>query len=81
LHNSGAPRREIAHAYRLKRDEIRSICSGNGSALPLPLGEGCRSILISDAVAAETSTRLVPLGEHDLRGIATPCAVFTLPED
>jgi adenylate cyclase len=43
-----------------------------------PLG---RSALISGAVAAETSTRLIPLDEHDLRGIATPCAVFTLPED
>src|SRR5882762_1596310 len=43
-----------------------------------PLG---RSVLISGAVAAETSTKLIPLGEHDLRGIATPCAVFTLPED
>jgi adenylate cyclase len=43
-----------------------------------PLG---RSLLISGAVAAETNTRLIPLGEHDLRGIATPCAVFTLPED
>jgi class 3 adenylate cyclase len=43
-----------------------------------PLG---RSVLISGAVAAETSTRLIPLGGHDLRGIATPCAVFTLPED
>jgi adenylate cyclase len=43
-----------------------------------PLG---RSVLISGAVAAETSTTLIPLGEHDLRGIATPCAVFTLPED
>ncbi len=43
-----------------------------------PLG---RSVLISGAVAAETSTRLMPLGGHDLRGIATPCAVFTLPED
>jgi adenylate cyclase len=43
-----------------------------------PLG---RSVLISGAVAAETNTRLIPLGEHDLRGIATPCAVFTLPED
>jgi class 3 adenylate cyclase len=43
-----------------------------------PLG---RSVLISGAVAAETSTRLIPLGEHELRGIATPCAVFTLPED
>ena len=43
-----------------------------------PLG---RSVLISGAVAAETNTKLIPLGEHDLRGIATPCAVFTLPED
>jgi len=43
-----------------------------------PLG---RNVLISGAVAAETNTRLIPLGEHDLRGIATPCAVFTLPED
>jgi adenylate cyclase len=23
---------------------------------------------------------LVPLGEHVLRGIAAPCAVFTLPD-
>jgi adenylate cyclase len=43
-----------------------------------PLG---RSVLISGAVAAETNTNLVALGEYDLRGIATPCAVFTLPED
>jgi class 3 adenylate cyclase len=42
-----------------------------------PLG---RSVLISGAVAAETSTPLVPLGEHALRGIAAPCAVFTLPD-
>ncbi len=42
-----------------------------------PLG---RSVLISGAVAAETATPLVPLGEHRLRGIATPCAVFTLPD-
>ena len=42
-----------------------------------PLG---RSVLISGAVAAETTTPLVPLGEHMLRGIATPCAVFTLPD-
>jgi adenylate cyclase len=40
-----------------------------------PLG---RSVLISGAVAAETTTPLVPLGEHALRGIATPCTVFTL---
>jgi adenylate cyclase len=42
-----------------------------------PLG---RSVLISGAVAAETVTPLVSLGEHVLRGIAAPCAVFTLPD-
>ena len=42
-----------------------------------PLG---RSVLISGAVAAEITTPLVPLGEHVLRGIAAPCAVFTLPD-
>jgi class 3 adenylate cyclase len=42
-----------------------------------PLG---RSVLISGAVAAETTTPLVPLGKHVLRGIAAPCAVFTLPD-
>lgn len=42
-----------------------------------PLG---RSVLISGAVAAETSTPVVPLGEHLLRGIARPCAVFGLPD-
>jgi adenylate cyclase len=39
-----------------------------------------RSVLLSGAVAAETTTPLVPLGEHVLRGIAAPCAVFTLPD-
>jgi class 3 adenylate cyclase len=43
-----------------------------------PLG---RSVLVSGAVAAETTTALIPLGEHLLRGIATPCTVFALPED
>lgn len=42
-----------------------------------PLG---RSVLISGAVAAETAAPLAPLGEHALRGIAAPCAVFTLPD-
>lgn len=42
-----------------------------------PLG---RSVLVSGAFAAEvTATPLVPLGEHALRGIAAPCAVFTVP--
>src|SRR5215471_2806806 len=39
-----------------------------------------RSILISGALAAATATPLVALGEHRLRGIAAPCAVFTLPD-
>ena len=43
-----------------------------------PLG---RNVLVSGAVAAETRTTLIPLGEHALRGIAAPCAIFTLPED
>lgn len=42
-----------------------------------PLG---RSVLISGAVATETTAPLVPLGQHVLRGIAAPCAVFTLPK-
>ena len=42
-----------------------------------PLGH---NVLISGAVATETTMALVPLGEHTLRGIADPCAVFTLPE-
>jgi adenylate cyclase len=43
-----------------------------------PLG---RSVLVSGALAAETHTRLIPLGTHTLRGIASPCEVFALPED
>jgi len=42
-----------------------------------PLG---RSVLISGALAAESTAPLVSLGEHPLRGIAAPCAVFTLPD-
>jgi class 3 adenylate cyclase len=39
-----------------------------------------KTVLISEALARETGTALVPLGTHPLRGIAAPCAVFTLPE-
>jgi adenylate cyclase len=42
-----------------------------------PLG---RTVLVSGALAAETDLPLIPLGEHPLRGIASPCTVFTLPE-
>jgi adenylate cyclase len=42
-----------------------------------PLG---RTVLISGAVATETSTALVPLGTQALRGIASPCAVYTVPD-
>ena len=47
-------------------------------ALCRPLG---RSVLVSGAVAAETTVALTPLGEHVLRGLAAPCAVFALPEE
>jgi class 3 adenylate cyclase len=42
-----------------------------------PLG---RNALTTDAVAAETTKTLIPLGEHALRSVAAPCAVFTLEE-
>jgi class 3 adenylate cyclase len=37
-----------------------------------------RAVLVSGAFAAETGAPLVALGEHALRGIAAPCAVFTV---
>lgn len=43
-----------------------------------PLG---KTILISGALAAETDMPLISLGTHALRGIADPCAVFTLPDE
>jgi len=42
-----------------------------------PLG---RTVLISGAVATEATAKLVPLGTHALRGIAAPCAVYTVPD-
>jgi adenylate cyclase len=39
-----------------------------------------RAVLISGAFAAETEAPLIPMGEHALRGIAAPCAVFTVAE-
>jgi adenylate cyclase len=43
-----------------------------------PLG---RSVLVSGVVAAAATTALLPLGQHRLRGIAAPCAVFTLAKE
>lgn len=40
-----------------------------------------KAVLVSGAFAAETAMPLIPLGHHTLRGIASPCAVFTVPED
>ena len=37
-----------------------------------------RAVLVSGAFAAETTAPLIPLGTHALRGIAAPCAVFTV---
>ena len=39
-----------------------------------------RAVLVSGAAAAETAAALIPLGTHALRGIAQPCAVFTVPD-
>jgi len=43
-----------------------------------PLG---KTILVSGTLAAETGVPLIPLGTHALRDIASPCAVFTVPEN
>jgi adenylate cyclase len=40
-----------------------------------------KTVLVSGALAAETETPLIALGTHALRGIASPCVVFTLPEN
>ena len=39
-----------------------------------------KTVLVSGTFAAETAVPLIPLGTHALRGIASPCAVFTVPE-
>jgi len=39
-----------------------------------------KTVLVSGALAAHTEVPLIALGTHSLRGIASPCAVFTLPE-
>ena len=43
-----------------------------------PLG---KTVLVSGTLAAETETPLIALGTHALRGITSPCVVFTLPEN
>jgi adenylate cyclase len=40
-----------------------------------------KTVLVSGTLAAETGVSLIPLGTHALRGIASPCAVFTVPEN
>jgi adenylate cyclase len=40
-----------------------------------------KTVLVSGALAAETEAPLIALGTHVLRGIASPCAVFSLPEN
>jgi class 3 adenylate cyclase len=39
-----------------------------------------KTVLISGTFAAEVGASLTPLGTHELRGLASPCAVFTVPE-
>jgi class 3 adenylate cyclase len=40
-----------------------------------------QAVLVSGRFAAETTVSLIPLGTHALRGIASPCAVFTVQDD
>jgi adenylate cyclase len=40
-----------------------------------------KAVLVSGTLAAETGVPLMPLGTYALRGIASPCAVFTVPEN
>src|SRR3954468_20030003 len=40
-----------------------------------------RTILISGAGAIEVAAPLISLGTHEMRGIASPCAVYTLADD
>jgi adenylate cyclase len=40
-----------------------------------------KTVLASGARAAETEAPLIALGTHVRRAIASPCAVFTLPEN
>jgi class 3 adenylate cyclase len=40
-----------------------------------------KPVLVSGTFAAETGVSLIPLGTHALRGIASPCAVFTVPDN
>jgi class 3 adenylate cyclase len=40
-----------------------------------------KMVLVSGALAAETDMPLISLGTHHLRGIAFPCAVFTVREE
>jgi adenylate cyclase len=39
-----------------------------------------KAVLISGTFAAETEAALILVGTHELRGIASSCAVFTVPE-
>ena len=39
-----------------------------------------KTVLISGTFAAETTIPLTPLGTHELRGIASPCTVFTVAD-
>ena len=40
-----------------------------------------KAVLVSGTFAAEATAPLIPLGTHALRGIASPCAVFTVPDN
>jgi adenylate cyclase len=40
-----------------------------------------KTVLVSGTLAVGSGMPLIPLGTHVLRGIASPCAVFTMPDN
>src|SRR5262249_54839540 len=40
-----------------------------------------KAVLVSGQLAPETGVPPISLGTHALRGIASPCVVFTVPEN
>ena len=71
----GQHRRRRPARFHRHRPAVNLVSRLEGLCRPLE-----RTVLISGAFAAATAAPLIPLGTHALRGIAAPCAVFTVPD-